>query len=78
MGSHRASSLESNDPSPMGTRRPDTHHTKAQSWLFCLPLWFGNPVALFYWQPQAQTLLLSLSNKNFTAELSSKEMKEAS
>ena len=22
---------ESNDPSPMGTRRPDTHHTEAQS-----------------------------------------------
>lgn len=80
MGSHRASSLESNDPSPMGTRRPDTHHTTHQSpaLLSCLPLWFRSPVALFDRQPQAQTLLLLLSNKNFTAELSSQEMKEAS
>ena len=79
MGSHRASSLESNDPSPMGTRRPDTQHTthRSPASLSCLPLWFGSPVALFNWQPQAQTLL-SLSNKNFTAQLSSEAMKEAS
>ena len=57
----------------MGTRGTDTRHTEAQFAL--LP---SSPVGTpggFYWQSQVQTLSLSLSNKNFTPKLSSKEMK---